>query len=89
MKTGISNRMSADEEARDRQENPPETVGRPLAEDASGRTGDPTHDNRDGDQTAHKAGSRSVAQKEADSKYSDRSMPATRKVDGATGKEPE
>jgi hypothetical protein len=89
MKTGISNRISADEEARDRQENPPVPVGRPPAEDASGRTGDPTHENRDGDQTAHKAGSRSVAQKEAGSKYSDRSMPASRKVPGASGKEPE
>jgi hypothetical protein len=88
MRTGISNRMSADDEARDRQENPPLPVGRPTAEDASGRKGDPTHENREGDQTAHKAGSRSVAQKEAESKYADRSMPATRKVPGAFGEEP-
>ena len=88
-KTGISNRLSAEEEARDRKENPPLDTAAPPAEDASGRKGDPTHENTDGDQTAHKAGSRSVAQKEAGSKYSDRSMPASRKVPGAFGEEPE
>ena len=88
-KTGISNRLSAEEEARDRQENPPLDTNAPPAEDASGRKGNPTHENTDGDQTAHKAGSRSVAQKEAGSKYADRSMPATRKVPGAFGEEPE
>ena len=88
-KTGISNRLSADEEARNRQENPPLDTDAQPAEDASGRKGDPTHENTDGDQTAHKAGSRSVAQKESGSKYADRSMPATRKVPGAFGEEPE
>ncbi|HUR22112.1 MAG TPA: hypothetical protein VMZ90_14950 [Vicinamibacterales bacterium] len=86
-KTGISNRLSAEEEARDREENPPVNTGAPPAEDASGRKGDPTHENREGDQTAHKAGSRSVAQKEAASKYADRSMPVTHKVPGAFGEE--
>jgi hypothetical protein len=38
--------------------------------------------------TSHKAGSRSIAQKEAESRYHDRSMPASRKVAGAFGKEP-
>jgi hypothetical protein len=88
-KTGISNRMTAEEEARDRRANPPVNTGAPLAEDASGRKGDPTHEDTDGDQTAHKAGSRSVAQKEAGSKYADRSMPPSRKVPGAFGEEPE
>ena len=38
--------------------------------------------------TSHKAGSRSIAQKEAGSRHPDTSMPATRKVPGAFGKEP-
>src|SRR5437867_84701 len=37
-------------------------------------------------QTSHKAGSRSIAQKEAESRYPDRSMPASHKVAGAFGK---
>jgi hypothetical protein len=41
-----------------------------------------------GGQTSHKAGSRSIAQKEAGARYPDRSMQASRKVDGAFGKEP-
>jgi hypothetical protein len=47
---------------------------------------DPLPDNRDR-HTSHKAGSRSIAQKEAESKYADRGMPATHKVAGASGKE--
>jgi hypothetical protein len=39
-------------------------------------------------QTSHKAGSRSMAQKEADSRDPDRPMPASNKVAGAFGKEP-
>ena len=39
-------------------------------------------------QTSHKAGSRSIAQKEDAAKYPDRSMPPTHKVAGAFGKEP-
>ena len=38
---------------------------------------------RQGRHTSHKAGSRSVAQKEAGSKYADKSMPASRKVGGS------
>jgi hypothetical protein len=55
---------------------------------ASGRVGEqPLDDIRDR-HTSHKAGSRSIAQKEAASRYADRSMPASRKVAGAFGKEP-
>src|SRR5687768_9886442 len=88
-RTGISNRESADEEARERQEHPLIDPGSPPPEDAAGRVGeDPVDDLRDR-HTSHKAGSRSVAQKEAGSRYPDRSMPAARKVAGAFGKEPE
>jgi hypothetical protein len=38
--------------------------------------------------TSHKAGSRSIAQKEERARYPDRSMPQTRKVSGAFGREP-
>jgi hypothetical protein len=38
--------------------------------------------------TSHKAGSRSIAQKESESKYADRGHPASHKVEGAFGREP-
>jgi hypothetical protein len=86
--TGISNRESATEEAREREEHPPVAAGSPEPEDAAGRVGEqPLEDSRDR-HTSHKAGSRSIAQKEAGSRYPDRSMPASRKVAGAFGKEP-
>jgi len=85
---GISNRESAQEETQEREEHPPIQETAPQAEDASGRQG-PEDPNaaRDG-HTSHKAGSRSVAQKEANTRYPDRSMPAARKVAGAFGREP-
>ncbi len=86
-RSGISNRESADEEALERQEHPPVDTNSPPPEDAAGRVGEqPLADKRDR-HTSHKAGSRSIAQKEAASKYADRSMPASRKVAGAFGKE--
>jgi hypothetical protein len=88
-KTGISNRESADEEAREREQFPPVKTDSPEPEDAAGRVGEtPLDDNRNR-QTSHKTGSRSIAQKEAESRYPDRSMPASNKVAGAFGKEPE
>jgi hypothetical protein len=87
-RTGISNRESADEEARERREHPPIDAGSPPPEDAAGRVGDVPLDHRDGLQTSHKAGSRSIAQKEAGARYADRSQPAARKVAGAFGREP-
>jgi hypothetical protein len=85
---GISNRETPEEEAAERREHPPVDTSSPPPEDAAGRVGeDPLEDNRDR-QTSHKAGSRSIAQKEAESRYPDRSMPATHKVDGAFGREP-
>lgn len=84
----ISNRESDTDEARERAEHPPVDTSSPPPEDAAGRVGeDPLEDNRDR-HTSHKAGSRSIAQKEAGSRYPDRSMPASRKVPGAFGREP-
>lgn len=87
-RSGISNRETPAEEARERQDHPPVDTSSPAPEDAAGRVGEqPLTDNRDR-HTSHKAGSRSIAQKEAGSKYPDRSMPAARKVPGAFGREP-
>ena len=85
---GISNRESARDEAREREEHPPLDTGSPPPQDAAGRVGEqPLEDLRDR-HTSHKAGSKSIAQKEAASRYPDRSMPASRKVAGAFGREP-
>jgi hypothetical protein len=86
--TGISNREPATDEARERVEHPPFDTSSPPPQDAAGRVGEePLTDTRDR-HTSHKAGSRSIAQKEANARYPDRSMPASRKVGGAFGKEP-
>ena len=87
-RSGISNRETPAEEAQERREHPPLDPGSPPPEDAAGRVGEqPLEDRRDR-QTSHKAGSKSIAQKEDESKYADRSQPATRKVSGAFGEEP-
>jgi hypothetical protein len=84
---GISNRESPQEEAEERRDHPPLDNASPPPEDAAGRVGeDPLTDNRDR-HTSHKAGSRSIAQKEDETRYPDRSMPATQRVDGAFGRE--
>jgi hypothetical protein len=85
---GISNRESAEEERAEREAHPPTAGGSPAPEDATGTVGDEPIEDYSGLQTAHKAGSRSIAQKENAAKYPDRSMPATRKVPGAFAKEP-
>jgi hypothetical protein len=86
---GISNRESPEEEDQERREHPPVDTGSPPPEDAAGRVGEDPLDDNNGRQTSHKAGSRSIAQKEAETRYPDRSMPATRKVEGAFGREPQ
>jgi hypothetical protein len=87
-RTGISNRASARDEAADRLAHPPLDPSSPDPEDAAGRVGEqPLDDNRNR-HTSHKAGSRSIAQKEAESRYPDRPTPPSRKVGGAFGKEP-
>lgn len=85
---GISNRETPAEEAQERTEFPPLDPSSPPPEDAGGSVGEPEVRRRNG-HTSHKAGSRSVAQKEAGSRYADRSMPASRKVSGAYGQEAE
>ena len=85
---GISNRESANEELKERASFPSLQVGSPPPQDAAGRVGeDPLTDSRDR-HTSHKAGVRSIAQKEQGSRYPDRSTPSSRKVAGAFGREP-
>ena len=87
---GISNRESAAEEREERREFPPTAPDAPPIErDAAGREGEDGVDDRRDRHTSHKAGSRSIAQKEAESKYADRSHPSSHKVAGADGREPE
>jgi hypothetical protein len=85
---GISNRETPADEAREREEHPPVQEGSPPPEDAAGRVGEqPLEDTRDR-HTSHKAGMRSTAQKEDESRYPDRSAPPSHKVGGAFGREP-
>jgi hypothetical protein len=87
--TGISNRESPQQEAEERQQHPPVNTGSPEPEDAAGRRGEEPLEDRSNRQTSHKAGSRSIAQKEADTPYTDHGAPQTHKVAGAFGKEPD
>jgi hypothetical protein len=89
-KQGISNRETASEERQERREFPSVTPDSPPeVQDAGGRRGEAQIEDYSDSHTSHKAGSRSVAQKEAESKYADRSHPASRKVAGAYGEEPD
>lgn len=83
---GISNRETPAEEEQERRAHPPVNPASPPPEDAGGAVGEREY-SRDGRHTSHKAGSRSVAQKEAGSKYADKSTPASRKVAGAFARE--
>ena len=87
MRPGISNRESAEEEARERREHAPIDVDDPAPEDASGpqRAGEADETAR---QTSRKAGARSSAQKAADARHGERPVPPSRKVAGAFGEEP-
>ena len=88
-KQGISNRETAREETEERQQFPSTTPDAPPREqDAAGREGEQPLEDLSDRQTSHKAGSRSIAQKEAESKYADRSHPSSHKVAGAYGEEP-
>ena len=88
-RVGISNRESAEAEDRERREHPPVETGSPPPQDAAGRVGELPMQEVPNRHTSHKAGSRSIAQKEDRARYPDRSMPASRKVAGAFGREPE
>jgi len=87
-RAGISNRETPTEEARERAKHPPLDAGSPPPEDAAGRIGEEPLVEVPNRQTSHKAGSRSIAQKEDRVRYPDRSMPPSRKVSGAFGREP-
>jgi hypothetical protein len=88
-RTGISNRETPAEEEKERQENPREPVGSPEPQDAAGRVGEAPLEAVPNRHTSHKAGARSIAQKEDNTRYPDRGMPATHKKAGAFGKEPQ
>ena len=88
-RVGISNRESAEAEERERREHPPVDRESPPPQDAAGRVGELPVDEVPNRQTSHKAGSRSIAQKEDRARYPDRSAPPTHKVGGAFGKEPD
>jgi hypothetical protein len=90
MKSGISNRESAQEEAREREAYPPVSPDPPPPFDAAGRVGE---DGAAGDgtaspQTSRKSGSRSSAQKAARARATEQPLPASQKVAGAFGREP-
>ena len=87
---GISNRETPSEEQQERMEFPPVRPDTPpIEQDAGGDEGEHASADNEGRHTSHKAGSRSIAQKEAESKYADRSHPASHKVAGADGREPQ
>src|SRR5437868_8199311 len=58
-RTGISNRETVSEEAREREEHPPVDTNSPPPEDAAGRVGEQPLDDLHDRHTSHKAGSRS------------------------------
>ena len=80
--TGISNRESPEQEARERDQHPP-IDELPESRDAAdaGSAGEPAT------QTSRKAGSRASAQKANASPYVETTMPAASKVSGAFGQE--
>jgi hypothetical protein len=87
-RVGISNRESADAEDHERREHPPVETSSPPPQDAAGHVGESPMKEVPNRQTSHKAGSRSIAQKEDRARYPDRSAPPSRKKAGAFGKEP-
>ena len=87
-RTGISNRETPAQEEQERHEFPPKNTGSPEPQDAAGRVGEAPLEVVPNRHTSHKAGARSIAQKEDNTRYPDRGMPATHKKAGAFGKEP-
>jgi hypothetical protein len=88
-KVGISNRETPEQEEQERHEHPPVDPSSPPPQDAAGRVGELPMEEVPNRQTSHKAGSRSIAQKEDRARYPDRSAPPSRKVAGAFGMEPQ
>jgi len=80
-KVGISNREAPEEEARGRQQNPPELDGEaPMPQDA------PATRNL---QSSTKSGTKASAQKRDTTRHTEQTAPAAAKVQGAFGKESE
>ena len=88
-KVGISNRETPEREEQERHEHPPADRESPPPQDAAGRVGESPMNEVPNRQTSHKAGSHSIAIKESETRYPDRSAPPSRKVAGAFGAEPE
>ena len=87
-RTGISNRETPAQEEQERQEHPPKDTGSPPLQDAAGRVGEEPMEEVPNRHTSHKAGVRSIAQKEDEVRYPDCGMPPTHRKPGAFGKEP-
>lgn len=81
-------RREGAEEAQERRSFLPLDPGSPTPEDAGGSVGEEDQPRARAGQTSQKAGSRSVTQKEAGSKYADRAAPHARKAAGGSGREP-
>jgi hypothetical protein len=86
---GISNRKSAAEESADRAAHPPVDTSAPSPAKAADRAAEQAASDLSDLQMSAKGGSRSMAQKEAGSRYPESEMPSSRKVPGAFGKEPQ
>lgn len=84
---GISNRLSPEEETRDAAEHPPLDTEPPAPTDVAGRVGEEPLAVAADRQTSRKAGSRSMAQKEAGTRHAHDSSPSSNKVSGAFGRE--
>jgi hypothetical protein len=85
--TGISNRESASEEAKERLEHPPLNGDRQLFQDAESGDGELPLNDQAGEQSSRKSGVHSSAQKEEGSRDPERPVPPSRPVAGAFGKE--
>jgi hypothetical protein len=85
--TGISNRESASEEAKERQEHPPLSPDPTRFDDAEGGTGELPLNDLAGEQTSRKSGLHSSAQKQEQPRDPERPVPPARPVAGAFGKE--
>jgi hypothetical protein len=84
--TGISNRESAEEE-QDERERLPADGDRSERADTKADRRDASAGDGENEQSSSKSGSRSGAQKAAESKYVNQPHPASTKVDGAFGRE--
>ena len=83
---GISNRETPREEAAERRDHTPTGANASQKRRPVAHEGEPDLAETDQQQTS-KSGSRATAQKESETRYAERPMPATSKTDGAFGRE--